>query len=161
MRGNLILWLKSVAFFLNIEPTPSLHLKVTLILFSFYLFIGGTRIWTQDIILARQALYHLNHSTSPRTSLIPACRLGALCSTCARNGETGLRSLVLVCWGYVPLKAVFFCHPTLYFRGFKNKVRSLRLLSLKIKVLFTHDVNLSILDIIDSLMNFGNCRLIV
>jgi hypothetical protein len=36
-------------------------------LFSFSLFFVAARGFDQDLTLARQALYHLSHSTSPRT----------------------------------------------------------------------------------------------
>jgi hypothetical protein len=45
-------------------------INICQILFSFYLFIFlfificGIRVWTQDLMLARQALYHLHHSTN-------------------------------------------------------------------------------------------------
>jgi hypothetical protein len=32
---------------------------------SFFLFFSGTGIWIQGLILARQALYHLNHPPTP------------------------------------------------------------------------------------------------
>jgi hypothetical protein len=32
---------------------------------SLFLFLGGTGVWTQDLMLARQAFYHLSLSSSP------------------------------------------------------------------------------------------------
>jgi hypothetical protein len=36
-----------------------------LILNSFYFFIGSNRVWTQGTMLAREVVYHLNHTFSP------------------------------------------------------------------------------------------------
>jgi hypothetical protein len=51
----------------------SFLLKCLWVIFHFWLlrikqiwiFFGSTRVWTQDLILGRQAVYHLSHSTSP------------------------------------------------------------------------------------------------
>jgi hypothetical protein len=40
-------------------------LSTLLILFFFFFFFGGTVVWTQSFILAKQALYCLNHTSSP------------------------------------------------------------------------------------------------
>jgi hypothetical protein len=63
-KAQLVFWDRVSLTFL-----PGLVFQVCMAMssccFTFFFFFGGSRVWTQNFMLARQALYHLSHPSNP------------------------------------------------------------------------------------------------
>jgi hypothetical protein len=69
----------------------------------FFFFFGSTWVWTQGLTVARQELYHLNHSTNP--FLLLSCLYQVYCHSNEKESNTMVfpRYNTLNKWSYLTM----------------------------------------------------------